>query len=125
MEKLTLKELGISYQLLAAAEANGLKGGTTPDEMYAAVDAGTWKGGNVDGMGYVAEAVTCTYYQGTDQWQSTINVPSGGNYQPDRIGDAINNANRNQPSQTGDDTVVTPFGEWLTRWLLENLSGSK
>jgi len=145
LEGLTLRELGDSCLLMEPDEANSLKGGlvasdwVSADEMYAAVDAGTWDGGWVTGMGYVLGTVLLrssgastgdnsggssdnsspnqTYYSGTDQWQSTINVPSN-HYD---VGSAIDNANRNQPSQTGDDTVLTPFGEDVARHLLELL----
>jgi len=60
LEKLTLKELGNSCALMESAEANCLKGGTTEAEFLAAVDAGTWAGGQVDGLGYCAPVGTLT-----------------------------------------------------------------
>ena len=129
LERLTLKELENSVDLLDREESIGLKGGDNgADEYYARY--GTSLPSNT---GYNPATNQCyslgdssqnqTSYPGTDQWHSTMNVPSGNNYQPDVVGSAINHAN-NQPSMDPTQTINTPIGESLIRWLYDTF-GSK
>ncbi len=124
LERLTLKELENSVDLLDREESIGLKGGDNgADEYYARY--GTSLPSNT---GYNPATNQCyslgdssqnqTSYPGTDQWHSTMNVPSGSNYHPDNVGNAIQHANEGQPSQDVSTPVLTPIGEWLARWLL-------
>ena len=64
------------FPVVSEQEQMALKGGYTFDEMETMIDNGTWEGGEVDGLGYVAE-VTNVYggnilpyanlqYSGTD-----------------------------------------------------------
>lgn len=55
-------------------------GSSTPEEMYAAVDAGTWSGGQVDGMGYVLGTVVVLggTYGTITAWGGTAPINSDG-----------------------------------------------
>ena len=58
LEKLTLKEMSLEFATIGFEEAQHLNGGYTVAEMDAMMSAGTWTGGDVDGMGYVGGVCT-------------------------------------------------------------------
>jgi len=56
LKKMNLKTI----ESLSIEEQKQIKGGTTEAQMLLMIDAGTWHGGSVDGLGYVGPNVTIT-----------------------------------------------------------------
>ena len=80
LEKLTLKEMYREFATIGLEEAQHLNGGYSVSEMESMMAAGTWTGGNVDGMGYVGGVCTvsnCSMSYGT---VSTLNRTTGSDY---------------------------------------------
>ena len=130
-ERWTLKEVGDSVEVLNQREAIGLKGGSqngaaeyfliygVPLPPNTGYNIATNTCYNLGTDNHVITTAGGGGYPGTDRWQSTMDSPTNNNYTPDYIGDAINHANAQQPSQTGDDKILTPAGELAARKLLE------
>ena len=59
LQKLSLTSNENEFKIIGAREADSLRGGYTQAQMDSMMANGTWTGGQVDGMGYVAAPITC------------------------------------------------------------------